>query len=186
MIEDDDRFKQKEGFENPKEEKSGIKRYLLLFILWIIWITSIFIIFERKIITAVEDSGIITLLKNNTRREDIFLNEKRQTSAIFYTLSGPKIFSIYSPRTGSDKYHDAMEGLLEGPDKEIFNNLAITYINKKTRLLGLSTSRGIAYVALSKEFNAEDERAIYQIENTLKLFKEIEEVKILVEEKAIN
>lgn len=186
MIEDDDRFKQKEGLENSKEEKSGIKRYLVLFILWILWTVSIFIVFEKKIRIAVEDSGIITLLQNNTRQENIVLNEKRQTSAFFYTPSGPEIFSIYSPRTGSDKYHDAMEGLLEGPDREIFNNLAITYINKKTRLIGLSISKGIAYIDLSKEFNAENERAIYQIENTLKLFKEIEEVKILIEGKPVN
>ncbi|NLZ67493.1 MAG: GerMN domain-containing protein, partial [Spirochaetales bacterium] len=107
-------------------------------------------------------------------------------TALFYDTKGAKNYTIHAPLTNTDKYHDTIEGLLLGPSQEILAQHAITYIAKETKLLGLTYSKGIVYVDLSKEFNDEDEKAVNQIEGTLKNFSEVKKVVILKDSSAIK
>ena len=69
-------------------------------------------------------------------------------------------------------------------------NGCISLVSSKTKLIGLSVSRGICYVDLSKEFlsspSYKNYNAYDQIKETLLLDDKIEKVVILVEGKVLD
>lgn len=181
MIEDDDRFKQKETFAKEPAEKLNIKYYVILIISWVLWVLIFAVIFTPKIKAATEKSGVIELWETQIHKKVEVENPKdyRIVTALFYNIDEGNNYEIQAPRTNTDKYHDAIEGLLLGPTQEILEQRAITYIDKDTKLLGLTYSQGIVYVDLSKEFNDENEKAVNQITTTLMNFSEVKKVVIL-------
>lgn len=180
MIEEDDRFVQKESFEEETVDKPNYKRYVVIILAWVLWTSIFLIIFTPKIKTSVQQSGVLTLLENSDTTKTAS-SQKRVVSISFVDQDGFKLFSQEIDKGSATKYHDAIEALLKGPTEEILKEKAVTYINKDTSLIGLTYSRGICYVDLSKEFNEQDQKAVEQIELTLKAFSEIESVVILKE-----
>jgi Sporulation and spore germination. len=187
MIEDDDQFKQKESFETEKPERVNVKLYAILIIAWFLWVAVFAIIFTPKIKREVEKSGVLTLLENgdNGKKNTKEDATHRSVPVCFYTLSGPELFRGTTKRRGGDKYHDAIEALLEGPDEEILRKGAVTYIDKGTALTGLTYSKGIVYVDLSGTFNNDNKKAVLQIETALKAFDEVRKVVVLKDGKLI-
>lgn len=188
MIEDDDHFKQKDTFTPETNEKLNIKYYVIIIISWVLWVLIFALLFTPKIKVAIEQSGVINLWETQVLKNVEGGNSKdyRIVTALFYDTKGAKNYTIHAPLTNTDKYHDTIEGLLLGPSQEILAQHAITYIAKETKLLGLIYSKGIVYVDLSKEFNDEDEKAVNQIEGTLKNFSEVKKVVILKDSSAIK
>ncbi len=177
LIEEDDRFVQKETFEDKPVEKPNFKLYVILILAWVLWTSLFLIIFTPKIKSAVQESGVLTLLDTEVKTKEKV--KQREVKLAFVTQDGIKLYPLEVSIGRASKYHDAVEGLLLGPSEAILKDKAITYINKNTSLIGLTYSRGICYVELSKEFNDQDQKAVEQIELTLKAFSEIEKVVIL-------
>lgn len=151
MIEDDDMFRQNESL--PPEEKEEGHSHLMLFIFigWLIWSAALSVFFIPKVITAVNESGVLALIEAELDDRSSAI-ETRDISAYFVTLEGKKEFFFKTERRGGTKYHDIVEALIEGAPTEALEEGAISLISPETELIGLSYGNGICYVDLSSEF----------------------------------
>lgn len=151
MIEDDDMFQQNETLLPEREEDGKSHLMLILFIAWIIWTAALSVYFIPKVITAVEESGVIELIQEQ-RSSAADTDSLRSVSAVFATLDGPREYSFSTARKGGSKYHDIVEALIAGAPEEALQDGAVSLVSPETRLIGLSYGNGILYVDLSREF----------------------------------
>jgi len=191
MIEDDDSFKQNETLRREPEEQADSKRPIMLFIFiaWIIWTLLLSIYFLPKVKQAVEDSGVITLIEDMKSREESPASH-RDVNVGYITYEGVRIFNHATERRGSDKYHDTIEALINDYPYEALKEGAVSLINPKTKLIGLTAGNGICYVDLSKAFldsrQFREYTAVDQIKETLLSYEEISKVVILIEGEVLS
>lgn len=189
MIEDDDSFIQKEGLDiqSEEEESSGTRSlviYSVIFIIWILWSFFCFLFFRDRIAAAVEESGIMPLIQEMNEEELIL--ETRNVELIYPFFDGSTVMtSLRAERHGSDIYHDTVEALINEYAYDAYALGAVNLVNPQTELIGLTCSNGICYVDLSSEIlnspALTDYTAFDQIEDTLMLFDDIEEVEFLID-----
>lgn len=189
MIEDDDMFQQNESLLPEKEEEGKSHIMLIILAAWVIWTAALSIYFVPKVITAVEDSGVIELIQAQNTSESIS-DSMRSVSAYFVTLEGAREYSFSTVRRGGSKYHDIVEALIAGAPEEALRDGAVSLISPDTRLIGLSYGNGILYVDLSSEFLEspsldENYTAADELRDSL-LQDDIEKVVILVEGEVQN
>lgn len=185
MIEDDDKFKQKENLE-VKSEKN-LLRPIIVIITFLLWCTLLSYFFFPKVKAAINDSGVVPLIMNMQEEQS---TPQRGIKAIYYSQDGAKVFSFVTQKRGSTYLHDTIEALINDYPEVALKNGCISLVSSKTKLIGLSVSRGICYVDLSKEFLSspiyKNYNAYDQIKETLLLDDKIEKVVILVEGKVLD
>ncbi len=191
MIEDDDSFKQNETLRSETEEHEGSKHHIMLyiFIAWVIWTILLSFYFLPKVKEAIQESGVIALIEDMNSRENSTVST-RTVNAGYITGDGIKIFTLNTERRGSDKYHDTVEALINDYPYDALKEGAISLINPKTKLIGLTAGDGICYVDLSKEFLDSRQYGEYtaadQLKETLLSYEEISKVVILIEGEIIS
>ena len=182
MIEDDDLFKQNETLTPEKEEKSS-HVMLILLIAWLVWTLLLSIYFVPKVISAVKDSGVLELIIEN-KKNKAESNNLRTVTASFITLEGEKSYTYKTNKRGGSKYHDIVESLISGAPEEALKEGAVSLVNPKTKLIGLSYGDGICYVNLSPAFLSSSKlggiSAETQVRNSL-LQDDIEKVVFLID-----
>lgn len=144
--------------ESPKKTQKPHRKGWLLFIAFLVWIiyASVMILsFLPKMIRAVESSGIVQILGNI---DDLMLSSQTRDAKLCFAIphsDGTSSFVLCNqrvPKTGASIYHDAIEGLLDGPGNEALSIGAISFIEKGTSLIGLTVSESTAFVNLSESF----------------------------------
>lgn len=139
-------------------EKKKPRRHMLL--AWLILAAGsmlLAIAFTPRIISSIEESGVLPLLEAWQSRPAPTVNPDYRAAevAFYFPTSGTgdlEDTTAYQKRTGSGLYHDTMEALLAGPDRNALARGAITRIPKGTRLIGLTVRYSVAYIDLSAEF----------------------------------
>lgn len=180
MIEDlQDEFQE----EKPRRRKrNGLGRgtfLALAFAFWILYAGLIGIICAPRAIVSIRESGVVGYIESVMEQRSLPSTHKASICfaiPISQTDVAYRLFSQDVPRTGATSYHDAIEGLLQGPGQEAFASGAITFIAQGTTLRGLTVSEGVAFVDFSSEFSSSGsnwgsgglETARIQVESTLK------------------
>lgn len=139
-----DEFNKKEPVPKTSKRKHG---FLIILMIYFIVTISLFILLFPKIKTSLEESGFksifygINSIKNNPKNQEL--------SFVLLTNDGYKIkrFPSYY-RT----LHQAIESLIKGPDEEALKEGAITLLDPKTNLIGLSNSNGVYFIDFSSAF----------------------------------
>ena len=198
MIEDlQEEFQEeniKQGKRNDKSQRMSRSSFLIIaFIFWILYASIIGIICAPRAIVAIRESGVQSYLSNAIQQTR--LSTSYETSLCFVlpnseTQVNYGIFAQNVQKTSATIYHDAIEGLLLGPEKEALSVGAVSFIAQGTTLRGLTVSEGVAFVDFSTEFSSSGsswgsnglEVAITQVERTLKAVdSSIKQVIILVD-----
>lgn len=182
MIEDlQDEYSLYAQEKKAPTRKSALFLFMLVF--WIIYAAIIILASRNGIINAVRETRAAEIVENIDKYR--FLVDSQEATLYFYnSMEGVTPYTVLVERTGATKYHDAVEGLISGPTDDILGDGAISFVPRKTRLLGLSVSEKTAFVNFSPEF-AEDktglEIARVQVERTLRALNPyIEEVVLLI------
>ncbi len=194
MIEDlQDEFEEE---KTTQSKPKGLKRgafLVIAFIFWIIYAGVVGIICAPKIIVAFRESGVRSYVQNAiAQKNQTKVHEASLCFAIPLSSSQVtyKIFTQDVKSVNATLYHDAIEGLLEGPSKEALSNGSVSFIAQGTSLRGLTVSEDVAFVDFSGEFLASGsewgtrglETAITQVEKTIKACNPaIKDVVIMVE-----
>lgn len=185
MIEDDDKFKQKENLD-VAYERNFIRPIIIFFVL-IIWCVGLSIFFYPKVKSAVIESGVLELIADMNEEE---LIPQRGIKAIYFSQAGSEVYSFVTDKRGSTYLHDTIEALIHDYPVEALKDGCISLVSSETKLIGLTVSRGICYVNLSKEFlkssTYNENNAYEQVEKTLLLDENIEKVVILVEGEVLD
>ena len=182
MIEDlQDEYSLYAGEKKAPARKSLLILFMLVF--WIIYTAIIILASRNGIVRAVKETRAAEIVENIDKYR--FLVDSEEATLYFYnSLEGVKPYTVLVERTGASKYHDAVEGLISGPTDDALGQGAISFVPRKTRLLGLSVSEKTAFVNFSPEFS-EDKTGLdiarVQVERTLRAVNPyIEEVVFLI------
>ena len=173
---------------NESYEKPQIYKRLLILVLWASFTLIVFIIGYPRVKNAIETSGVLTVLQQNTNTTSSIRNT-RSVQVFFMTLDGkPTVFTVVQPRLGGSSYHDTFEALLSGADEQILKQGAVSYIHPNTKLLGLTVSNRILYLNVSKEYllSKDKEKAYAQLKATAVRPTQIKDLVLLVEGKVIK
>ncbi|MCF0238611.1 MAG: GerMN domain-containing protein [Sphaerochaetaceae bacterium] len=166
----------------PKKEKSVSRGFVLtiIFIIWLLYASLIILISFSKIKTSIIDSGILSIFKDYEGYVEDVAKKEVTLSFVLPSSGGSKqvLVTQLGSRTGVSGYHDVIEALLKGPSDSALALGAISMIDEKTELLGLSVSGNTAFVDLSGDFAGSGadwgtegfENACSQVKETLKAF----------------
>lgn len=113
----------------------------------------------------------------------------RRVQVAFILSDGSALpFSYLATRYGSSQYHDTFEALLAGPPLEALKRGAVSYIEPKTRLRGLTLSNGILYIDFTRPYGESKylDRANLQVRTTALEFSTVKDVVILIEGEAVQ
>ena len=156
MIEDLQDELQKQQPE--KKERTPHRRgafLLLAFIVWIVYAAVLILAFMPRMIVAFRDSDIVRLISEIDERKAASETRDARLCFVIPKADGSTTFVTCNQKitkTGASEYHDVVEGLLEGPKSEALSAGAITYIERGTRLIGLTVSETTVFVNLSESF----------------------------------
>ena len=160
-------------------------KVLALLVIYILYLALLLVVFYPRIKDSIEKSQIKVLLQELKEAE---INENRKVKVNLYNETDAKEFYIYTPSYGASIYHDTIEALIAF-DVEVEGNYT-TLINEKTKLIGLTVEKEIAYVDFNKNFlkskNNGPFTAMDQVISTLLLFDEIKKVVILINGKPLD
>ncbi|MBI9093609.1 MAG: GerMN domain-containing protein [Sphaerochaeta sp.] len=172
---------------DDNEEKQGIpssskgsKHLLVLFGIWLIFTATVLIIGLPIVRESIRQSGVLTLLKGATETP----RNHQQTKIWFYSSDGSlREYKQEQVKQGGSVYHDTFESLLSGPKLQALKEGAISSIDPKTSLQGLTLSNKVLYIDLSKHFLESEnlKRAYEQLRRTGKGFPQIKDIVLLIE-----
>ena len=185
MIEDDDKFRQK---ENLDREKPSRLRPVIISLVFVIWTAGLLFLFYPRIKDAVKESGVIPLIE--ALHEEEQESPQRGIMAVYISQEGPLPFVMVTDKRGSDALHDTVEALIHDYPEKALKAGCISLVNSRTELIGLTLKKGICYVNLSDDVLKSDEwngyTAFDQIKDTLMLNESVNKVVIMVEGKVIG
>lgn len=199
MIEDLQDELQEEKPRSRKANGVGRGAFLAIALLfWFVFAAVVGIICLPNAIVAVRDSGVREYLEDVFERKGQANAVKGLACFVLPSSSSSVVYRLFEqdvPNTGETSYHDAIEGLLEGPGYNALTAGAITFITNGTKLRGLTVSEGVAFVDLSGEFASSGsnwgpeglETAEKQIEYTLKAIdSSIRKIVIMVDGEVLD
>lgn len=180
MIEDLQDELQEEKPRKGKARSLGRGAFLTIaFILWIPFAAVVGIISMPNAIVAVRESGVRSYIQETLKQNGLPFTHEDELCFVVPSSQGGVSYRLFSqdvPQTGETAYHDAIEGLLQGPGEDALATGAITFITQGTRLRGLTVSEGVVFIDFSGEFASSGsnwgpeglEAAKKQIEYTIK------------------
>ncbi len=163
MIEDlQDEYKSISLHDDDEPNRAGM--LLVAFVVWVIFTSVILLISRPKIQVALQQTDAIQVFKD---RKSLREQTAYSTATLYFV--DMKDFSKFGligfktdvPQGTASAFHDALEGLLQGPSNQALSYGAITMIPKGTKLNGVTVSNRIAYVDLSSEFLVSSEQELY-------------------------
>lgn len=185
MIEDDDKFRQKENLDREKPSKL---RPVIISFVFVLWTAGLLFLFYPRIADAVEKSGVIPMIA--AMQEEKQSSPHRGVKAVYLSQDGPESFVLVTEKRGSDALHDTVEALIHDYPEEALKAGCISLVNSRTELIGLTLRKGICYVDLSDDVLDSAEwngyTAFDQIKDTLMLNESVSKVVIMVDGKVIN
>lgn len=131
-----------------------VGRTFIIILIFLLYTTIILIVAGPRVKQAFEESGVLAAIQRPKTSQHT-ASSTRVVRVAFARL-GKEIspYSVEQKRLGSSAAHDTFEALVTGPSLTALQDGAITFIDSKTHLLGLTTSANIIYLNLSKEFLA--------------------------------
>ncbi len=163
----------------PKTTK-GSRHTLALFGIWLLFTSLVLAIGFPIVLESIRQSGVLTLLKSTTETT----SNQQQVKLWFYTSDGSiSEFRQEQDKQGGSVYHDTFESLLSGPKLQALKKGAISSIDQKTTLRGITLSNKVLYIDLSKNFlESQDlKRAYEQLRRTGKGFSQVKDIVLLIE-----
>lgn len=179
MIEDlQDEFS---AYSKPKKQASPkTVLFALVFILWVIFSAIYIFVSLPSIRTALAETDAVNIVKN-ARSYRISAESSPYTLYFVNPSNGAVMpFEANVLYSGSDRFHDALEGLLKGPTDSALAEGYLSYIASGTKLLGVTVSSGYAFVDLSSEFASSSNMQMAQKQILLTLSALDESIKNLV------
>jgi len=160
----------------------GAKRSLILFGVWVLFTAAVLAVGLPVVLDSIKESGVISLLASTSAP-----TSKRggpQARVWFFISDGTaREFSQQQVNRGGSAYHDTFETLLEGPDLQALKQGAVSSINPKTLLRGITLSNKILYIDVSRHFlESQDLQAAYeQLKRTGTGFSQVKDIVLLIE-----
>ncbi len=162
--------------------RQGSKHALILFGVWALFTAVVLVIGLPVVRTSIHQSGVLTLLNTTTSTTG---GKGHQRSKVwFFTSDGSlKPFSQELTRRGGSPYHDTFETLLSGPNLQALKEGAVSSINAKTTLRGVTLSNKVLYIDLSRHFlESQDVKGAYeQLYRTGREFSQVKDIVLLIE-----
>lgn len=171
-----------EGKQKKANDTKGGSRPFALFGIWLLFTAAVLGIGLPNVLDSIRQSGVLTLL--STATDSTQTKGQSQAKVWFYTSDGSiKEFRQAQARQGGSAYHDTFESLLSGPKLQAIKEGAVSYINPKTTLKGITLSNKVLFIDLSKQFweSADLKSAYEQLKRTGKGFSQIKDIVLLIE-----
>lgn len=171
--------------KNPNKSGSNIQSCILWIIFYLLFLFALFFYFKVPIRENLSQREYIESL--NEYKRMILEGEVAEFNIALYSIEGLESTEKEGRLGFTDLDHLKLEALLDGPDERALSKGLITYINPRTRLIGLSIENDVAYVVLSPAFlaSADMEKAKAQIEETLRADNPDLRVAIIVDDEII-
>ncbi len=164
------------------DHRKIVGRTLIIILFFLLYTAIILIAAGPRMKRAFEESGVLAAIQGPKPSQSVAA-PTRAVRVAFAKLG--KEFAPYlveQKRLGSTAAHDTYEALVGGPSLAALQDGAITFIDSRTRLLGLTTSANIIYLNFSKEFlaSANVKMAYQQVKETAR-YLGAKDIVILIE-----
>lgn len=171
---------------NTNEKHSRIRYALVFAILTLIYVCMLSIVAYPYAVKNIETSNI----KEHIDAYKAQKSKDTWTTVIscLYGINGPVNVERSIEAKGSNLLHTIIEAMLMPLSDEEIENGLLTYIPKKTELIGATESDNHIFVELSNDllFSSNLNRAIEQIELTLETTMNPTAIYIIVDKEIIN
>ncbi len=158
-------------------------RPALILAAWIVITIIVIILGYPKVSSAIEESGVLPLLKQSAGKETPKL-DTRTVSAAFVTVEGEVVlFRFQGKKWGGGNYHDTFEALLGGPNQQVLASGAVSYIHPETELVGLTLRERILFIELTKEYlqSIDLKKATEQLKITAQSFENVADIVLIID-----
>lgn len=159
------------------------RRALLIVIIWLLFTLSVGVLGYPRVKAAFADSGVGALLSKRGEAQGPTTATRAVRVAFVLPDGKMRIYPIRFERLGGSLYHDTFEALLAGSPLSALSDGAVSYIDAKTRLRGVTVSNAILFVDFSAHYLASTQRdlADEQVKATALAQSGIKAVVILVD-----
>lgn len=166
-------------------KERNTRNILLYLAAYAVFFLTLLVVLRPEIKSNLTGHGYMEALEEY---KNILLEGERTNLEIaLYSIEGITRAEAESKTGFTDIDHLRIEALLSAPTEENLKDGLVTYIDKDTRLVGLSIEDDIAYIALSDDFLSSPDtgKAKSQIEETLRIGRPELSVAIIVDDKII-
>ena len=166
-------------------KERNTRNILLYLAAYAVFFFTLLVVLRPEIKSNLTGHGYMEALEEY---KNILLEGERTNLEIaLYSIEGITRAEAESKTGFTDIDHLRIEALLSAPTEENLKEGLITYIDRGTRLVGLSIEDDIAYIALSDDFLSSPDigKAKAQIEETLRIGRPELRVAIIVDDKII-
>lgn len=166
-------------------KERNTRNTLLYLAAYAVFFLTLLVVLRPEIKSNLTGHGYMEALEEY---KNILLEGERTNLEIaLYSIEGITRAEAESKTGFTDIDHLRIEALLSAPTDENLKEGLITYIDRGTRLVGLSIEDDIAYIALSDDFLSSPDtgKAKAQIEETLRIGRPELRVAIIVDDKII-
>ncbi len=171
-----------EGKAKTPKGTGGGKHTLILLGIWGIFTATTLVIGLPLVRVAIGQSGVLSLL---SAASDIpGKTEQHMARVWFYTSDGElHPFIQGQDRQGGSAYHDTFESLLSGAKGQALKEGAVSLIEPRTTLRGITLSNKVLYIDLSRHFMESEElhKAYEQLRRTAQGFSQVKDIVLLIE-----
>ena len=171
-----------EGKQRTANDRRGSRRVLTLFGIWLLFTSIVLAVGLPTVLASIRQSGVLTLLSSIT--ETTKAKSQQQAKVWFFTSEGTiREFRQELVDWGGSSYHDSFESLLAGPKLSALKEGAVSFINPKTTLRGITLSNKVLYIDLSRHFmDSQDLGIAYeQLKRTGTAFSQVKDIVLLIE-----
>ncbi|MDY0288795.1 MAG: GerMN domain-containing protein [Sphaerochaeta sp.] len=164
----------------PKGTRGG-KHTLILVGIWVLFTLTVLVIGLPVVGASIRKSGVLTLL--STASDTTKKTGHHMARVWFYTSGGQlRPFTQAQARMGGSAYHDTFESLLSGAKEQALKGGAVSLIEPRTTLRGITLSNKVLYIDLSRHFlESEDLKGAYeQLRLTAKGFSQVKGMVLLI------
>ena len=160
---------------------------LLILIIWLVFTLGV-VRWATRRSSVLGESGVLTLLAERGQEQTGVASTRAVRVAFTLPDGTTKLYPITAVRMGGSVYHDTFEALLAGSPKEALTDGAISYIEPKTELRGVTLSNSILFVDFSAAYLDAPHRVLAdrQVKATALAMSGIKGVVILVGGKPIE
>lgn len=135
-------------------------RPLLIFIIWLVFTLVVALVGYPKVKAALVDSGVLSLLSERGSEQASPTSTRLVRIAFVLPDSTTKLYSTSVERLGGSLYHDTFEALLAGAPLQALSDGAVSYIDPRTRLRGVTLSNAILYVDFDDAYRDSENRVL--------------------------
>mgnify|MGYP001388203676 CR=1 FL=1 len=139
--------------DNPKRT-----RPILILLIWLIFTSVIALVGYPKVKAAFKESGVLSLLSTERSGQASTATTRLVRCAFILPNGKTALYAYQGDRLGGSAYHDTFEALLAGAPREALEEGAISYIDAKTQLRGVTLSNAILFVDFDSPYLASQRR----------------------------